>query len=182
MMTMKPAFKVYPYLVFALLLCLIGGCGGGGGGNGDDFIGAGVVSISASPSRIDAGDRTRVTVEIRDAHPDGVALKVFFPAGLIYVPNSSRLYVDDADQSVTPALNRESHSGVYLVYYFTQRIFGDQNRGTLTFELEGTSRVRDDHIGADIDVDDPLIDNAEEFDINNPQYEAETETGIEVLG
>ena len=170
------------YACFLLIFCvpLLGGCGGGGGG--DDFIGAGIVSVSCSPSRIDGGDRTRVTIDIRDTHPDGIALKVFYPHGLMYVQNSSRLLEDQAERRVAPDEHLESQTGVFLVYYFTQQVFGDQNRGTLILELQGTGRVKDGTIGVDVDVDDPLIDNENEFDVDNPQYEAESETDIEVDG
>ncbi|NLF25415.1 MAG: hypothetical protein GX589_07125 [Deltaproteobacteria bacterium] len=181
MITAATPFRIYVCLMLFVCAPLLSGCGSSGGG-GDDFIGAGVVSISCSPSKIDGGDRTRVTIHIRDTHPDGIALKIFFPHGLMYVQNSSRLLVDDAERRITPDEHLESQTGVFLVYYIAQRVFGDRNRGTIILELQGSGRIKDGVIGVDVDVDDPLIDNEWEFDIENPQYESESETRIEVLG
>jgi len=168
-------------LASCLLPMLLLGCGSGGG-DGDDFVGAGEASIEVSPSKIDAGDRMQVTIRAGRIHPDGVALKVFFPRGLVYVPNSSELYIDDKPSKTDPAVNALASTGVYLVYYFAQKDFGKENRGVLVFELQGTDPVSGGRIGVDLDVDDPLVDNDIDFNINSPEFEAEDSVGVQVAG
>lgn len=167
-------------LLFFTAICVLGiGCGGGGGG--DSFVGAARVSVSSSPSRIDTGDRTLVKVEISEIHENGISLKIRFPTGLTYVSDTSFLTVGSTRFDVGPTVNRGDGTNIYLVYYFDSDTFGDGKRGTFVLELEGRSEVLEGMIEVDPDVDDLTIDNADEFDIDSPEFRSESDTSIEVL-
>ena len=176
--------RLRPFVVTALL-CLIplAGCGGGGGDDGGsdgDFNGAAEASVSASPSEIDPGDRTRVTIEIRDVNPDGIALKIRFPDGLEYVPASAYLTIDKEKIDVTPTVSVRKDSSRYLVFYIAQEDLGEQNEGKLQFELLGIGSEPEGMIEIDPDVDNPQIPNSEEFVVDNPGFTAEAATEISV--
>lgn len=167
-----------------LSLTLIGlpfltSCGGGGGGGGG-FVGAANVSVDASPTSIDTADRMQVQVFVSDVNKDGIALKLRFPDSLAYVPDSSRLVVDGADGDVTPTVSQSKDGKAYLVYYFSQSRFGEGLSGTLTIQLVGVSRVGEGLLEVDADVDDPAKDNATEFSIDTPEFEAQDQTSIQV--
>lgn len=161
------------------LISLLSGCGGGGGGDG--FIGAAQVSISATPNRIDTGDRTQLRISISEVHENGIALKIHHPDGLTYVRDSATLIVEGADIDTGPLNNVSSETGVFLVFYFTQSIFGKNDRGELLLELEATGEVSDGSIEVDADVDDPLIDNENEFSVETPEFQGEVSASIEVI-
>ena len=167
-------------LILASTTALIS-CGGGGGGGDGEFIGAAQVSMQVSPQRIDSGDRSEVKIDISQVHKNGIALKVRFPKGLDYVSASSFLEVDQSDIDVNPTVNQEKESAVYLVYYISPEILGKDETGTLFFEIEGKADIEDGAIEVDPDVDDPAIDNAVEFSIEEPQFGAEEEASIEVV-
>jgi hypothetical protein len=189
---MKKLFAPRTYLLMTLsviTLATLTGCGGGGGGGGDSFFGAANVSVRATPSRIDSGDRTQVTMELSDVHENGIAVKIRFPAGLRYVQASSFLMVDEKEIDVTPTINQtvESEDLTYLVFYLSQAQFRRSSReyngepGTLIIQLEGRKAVLDGEIEVDPDVDDPDEDNQVEFDITNPEFVSEGSASIEVI-
>ena len=60
------------FLVIAVTL-LVASCGGGGSGT-TQFVGAAEVNVNTTPHELDAGDRTLVEIEVRNSHPDGIAL------------------------------------------------------------------------------------------------------------
>lgn len=159
-------------------------CGGGGGGGGDgdeDFVGAALVAIATSPSEIDTGDRTRVTVEIAEVHENGIAVKIRFPTGLAYIPSSAFLQVQRSSLDATPTHNLPSGNNNFLVFFFSKGAFGD-NSGTLVLELEGLSSVTDGVVEVDADVDDPRVDNQAEFTVENAEFAAEDAADIAVEG
>ena len=172
-----------------LLTLAISGCGGGGGGGGDAFVGAATISIELTPSRIDSGDRTLVTTYVGDVHKNGIALKYRFPEGLIYVPDSASLEVDDKKTSLPPTNNVfvSKENSNYLVFYLSQSLFRTQGEeynggvGKVTLQLEGRAVVRDGEVEIDADVDDPLEDNSAEFSTENPEFSAEDSAGIQVV-
>ena len=168
-------------LLFFTIICAFGVSCGGGGGGGGGFVGAARVNVNASPNRIDTGDRTQVRVEISEVHENGISLKIRFPAGLTYVSDTSFLEVGRDDLDVGPTINRGADNFIYLVYYFSGDLFEDDRRGTFTLQLVGVSEVMDGEIEVDPDVDDPTIPNDREFDIDNPEFRAESDTSIEVL-
>ncbi len=175
--------KIYRAIALGCVLLTAASCGSGSGDGDSSFIGAAVVSISTSPKVIDTGDRTKVQVTIDDVHPDGIALKIFYPHGLEYVENSAVLKIDDSTVNVPPAVNRSAgstlRSGTYLVFFFPANLFSE-GRGILNFELEASDIVQRGEIAVDADVDDPLIENPGEFDIENPEFGAEDAVEISV--
>ncbi|MCB0318232.1 MAG: hypothetical protein KDD56_05705 [Bdellovibrionales bacterium] len=175
-------YKLLARLRFlALGLCCIFSlsCGGGGGGNG--FIGAAIVNLDASPHTVDTGDRTQISTDISEVHENGIIVKFRYPVGLTYVSDSSFLEVGSTRIDVGPSVNRGDGTYIYLVFFFDADIFRSQRQGRLTFELEARSEVLDGRVEVDPDVDDPNIDNDEEFDIDSPEFRAESDAFIEVL-
>lgn len=167
-------------LVYSALL--LSSCGGGGGG-GDDFVGAALVSIQATPRRIDPGNRILVRVPVAESHPNGIFLKLRYPEGLKYAPGTSYLEIDRSQIDVGPSFNTKGSDGkVYLVYTFSRSIFGKHNQGDLVLQLEGTAEVADGKIEVDADVDDPATANSAEFKADAPAFSAEEEVSIEVKG
>lgn len=167
--------------VFCSLLCLpLQGCGGGGGGGGDDFIGAANITLEAKPGKIDTGDRTLVTIQIRDIHPNGILLKVRMPKGLAYVPNTSFLNVGDNQVDVGPDKNVTKDSKTFLVFFLDPSDFNPEDSGELTFQLVGNEAVTEGLIEVDADVNDPLVNDDNEFSANTPEFGAEDSVDIEV--
>lgn len=156
------------------------GCGGGGGG-GDSFIGAAEVRVTVSPNKIDTGDRSQVRVTIREVHENGIALKVRYPVGLEYVRDSAILQVGSSKIDSGPLNNVAPGDEVYLVFYFSPDLFKKSNEGELYFELEATSEVVDGQIEVDADVDDPDVDNDDEFDATLPEFLSESSASIAVV-
>ncbi len=173
--------RILHRLVVLGLAIALSSCGsGGGGGGGDSFVGAAVVNVRNSPSKIDVGDRTQVKIQISSVHQDGIALKVRFPFGLVYVPSSSFMDINGDEKDMSPTVYREDDSVRYLVYYFTKKQFSDSDAGELVLELEGIEKVEKGKIEVDADVDDPLISNDVEFSLDNPEFGAEDEASITV--
>jgi hypothetical protein len=184
------SISTFLVLTTAGLLSGLTGCGGGGGGSDTgSFFGAANVNVRATPSRIDSGDRTQVSIELSDVHENGIAVKVRFPAGLRYVPGSSFLLVDEKKIDVDPTIIQtdESEDLTYVVTYLSQNQFRRSSEeyngesGTLLIQLEGRKSVINGEIEADPDVDDPDEGNDVEFDISNPEFVAESSASIEVI-
>ena len=176
----KNLAKVLPVLLPLLAIPALTACGGGGGG-GSDFVGAAQVSIDVNPSRIDIGDRARVTTDIFDVHPDGIILKFKMPLGVGYVRDSGLITVDGDDHSIDPDENQSDGNFRYLVYFFSQDDFGSDHEGQVQFEIEGKEEVADGEVQVDPDVDNVRIPNDQEFDINSPEFGAEDADSIEVV-
>lgn len=175
----------------ALFISTATGCGGGGGGGGDtSYSGAANVSINATPSKIDTGSRTQVSIDISDVVESGIALKMRYPIGLKYVASSAFLYVGEKEIDLTPTVNTNvtKDDQTYLVFYMPQAQFkrsGQDYEGeqaTMKLLLEGREAVQNGEIEVDPDVDDPAEDNSSEFTIDTPEFEAEDSTPIEVVG
>lgn len=163
------------------------GCGGGGGSS-DSFVGAAVISLDLTPSQIDSGDRTQVTTNISEVHPNGIALKYRFPEGILYVPDSAEVQVNQRKVTLTPTVNvfASKENATYLVFYLPQSLFRNPGEeynggsGTVVLQLEGRAAVRDGEVEVDADVDDPLEDNSSEFNVDNPEFSAEDSASITV--
>ncbi len=173
----------------ALAACTTLAACGGGGGSSDTFVGAADASISTTPSTIDSGDRTEVSIELWNVHENGVMVKVRFPEGLKYVRSSAILLTSEDDTDISPTINDTSSDGDrYLVFFLSQAQFttGGQDysgeTGTIALQLEGVTAVSDGLIEVDPDVDDPQQSNDAEFDIENPEFNAQAETSITVIG
>ncbi len=150
---------------FALVILL--GCGGGGGG--DSFVGAGNITIKVSPNEVDTGDRTLVTVTFDELHPDGVAIKLRYPSGLNYIPDTSfwKIGGEELDASPFVEVSADISQSLYLVYFLDRSILGEKNSGSLTFELRAVDQTSENsEIEADVDVleEDPTFSaDAAEF-------------------
>ncbi|MBX7145399.1 MAG: hypothetical protein K1X79_13185 [Oligoflexia bacterium] len=169
------------FILISTLACMpLQGCGGGGGGDGGGFIGAATLSVQAEPHTIDTGDRTQVTIQIRDIHPNGILLKVRFPKGLAYVPNTSFLEVDDNQVDVGPDKNVTKDSKTFLVFFLDPSDFTPEESGSLTFQLVGNEAVTDGLLEVDADVNDPLVNDDNEFSANTPEFGAEDSVDVEV--
>lgn len=166
-------------LVVGTLSLLLSGCGGGGG-DGDSFIGAANLSVRTSPSTIDTGDRTQVTIDVSDVHENGILLKVRIPAALAYVPASAFLIVDDNDIDIGPDKNVADNNRRFLVFFLDQNDFDDNGSGKVQFQLVGNDSVSDGEIEVDADVNDPLVNDDNEFDVTSPEFGAEDATDITV--
>lgn len=166
---------------FCCALALLSSCGGGGGG-GDDFVGAGLVTVRSSPSTIDTGDRMLVTAEVSDLHENGILLKFRYPAGLDYVLDSAELLPQGTDNpsDIGPAVNAQQDGETFLVFFLQRSQFGSEERGTVSFQLEGIDRVQSGEIEVDADVNDPLVDDSAEFDPESPEFGAEDATSVSV--
>jgi hypothetical protein len=165
--------------LLVLLLIFLAGCGGGGGGD-DEFIGAAIVNISASPKTIDTGDRIQVRIRIEEVHETGIALKVRYPEGLLFVNDSTKIETSDEEREVAPTTHVTDDNETYLVYYLDPDDLGENNRGELTFELEGVDSVNDGKIEVDPDVNDPDIPDASEFNVDSPEFSADADVKVTV--
>jgi hypothetical protein len=178
-----------PLAIVSSLTALLAGCGGGGGGSdSSDFVGAAEVSMQATPTKIDSGDRTLVTTEVSNVIESGIALKFRFPDSLRYVPESAFLYVNKKEIDLTPTVNQVSteERARYVVFYIKQNLFAKPGRkyegegGTIKLQLEGVKALEEGKIEVDADVDDPAEDNATEFKIDSPEFVAEDDSNIAV--
>ncbi len=174
----KQRFSLKALLTLFLSLSLIS-CGGGGGGDGD-FVGAGTVSISVSPSIIDVGDRMRIRVDMGDINDDGVILKLRFPDGLRYVPNTGSFEVDGNEDDIEPDINQESENDIYLVLFLDADDFGEGRNGVVFVQLEGIEQTSTGKVEVDLDVNDAEIPDNGEFDIEEPEFQAEDQRDIKV--
>lgn len=164
------------------------GCGGGGGDDSTDFSGAATVSMTLTPSELDSGDRTLISAYVGDVHANGVALKFRYPDGLVYVPKSSVLLVDEDEIKISPKVNVASTDGgsTYLVYFLPQKLFKRAKEtyngepGTVEFQLVGKSAITDGLVEVDADVDDTNVDNNTEFNVATPEFLAEDQQSITV--
>ena len=167
-------------IFFASVLTLAIACGGGGGGG--EFTGAARVSLRISDSYIDSGERILVQVRLSEINDLGIIVKVRYPSGLSYVPNTSFLVLNnDAEIDIGPTNNQTVSGTTYLVYFLSKSIFSRSDDGELEFILEGVGEVIDGTIEVDVDLDNPDVSNSSEFDSSNPNFTGEVEAGIEVV-
>jgi hypothetical protein len=184
---MRPSF-ITTVLLASLATTSLLGCGGGGGDDSSDFSGAANVSMSLNPSTLDSGDRTLVRVEVSDVHLNGIALKFRYPAGLVYVPNSATIIVDEKETKIKPRVNAvtSDDESVYLVFYLPQKLFRRAGQeyagepGTVEVQLVGKGAVREGLVEVDADVDDPGVADTLEFNISKPEFLAEDQQSITV--
>lgn len=160
-------------VIFASIL--FAACGGGGGG--DSFVGAGNIQLRIGPDKIDTGDRTLVELKFDNTHPDGVTIKVRYPDGLQYVADTSFLTIDGKDIDIGPDFELEGDvdGTTFLIFIINDDDLKD-NRGEITFELQGISATDEDSvIEVDIDVLNPF------FSADSAEFDAEDEKDITVL-
>ncbi len=165
--------------IISASLLMLSSCGGGGGG-GSDFIGAAEVSVRVSPHKIDTGDRAEVSIDVSTVHPNGIFLKVRIPKALSYVLNSAELEIDGQNIDIGPKKNVTKDAYTYVVFIFSQDDFGSDNRGKVRFQLAGNSAIQDGLVEVDADVNDPLVNDNNEFNVDSPEFGAESDASIEV--
>lgn len=176
-------------LMVSLAASSLVGCGGGGGDDSSSFSGAANVSISVTPSELDSGDRALVRVEVNEVHENGILLKLRYSQGLVYVPNSGTVIIDQDETPIKPRFNvvNKDEESVYLVFFLPQKLFrrpGEEysgESGTVEVQLVGKSAIRDGLIEVDADVDDPGIADSQEFNVSKPEFLAEDQQSITVL-
>lgn len=168
-------FFVAPFLT----LCMMTSCGGGGG---DSFVGGANVDLSVTPNTIDTGDRVLVRVNISNIHPDGVSVKFNYPTSLTYIPNSGAFESSSQDEfDVDPVVNQNIDDETYLVFFLSDDDVEQGSSATITFELEAVDTEDDAVIGVDADVNDISVDDALEFDIENPEYMSEDQESVNII-
>ena len=164
-------------IFFALFLLQLNACGGGGGGGSSSSPAQG--SVRASPSSIDSGDTTTVTVDIREVDQTFI-LKVRYPSGLSFVQSSAMMELSDTDGifSHSPA-EFNSDESTYLIFFLNPNQFSSDGRGKLSFNLIG-DETTSGQIGIDMDVENPDVDNSFEFSVANPNFTLISDTSIRV--
>jgi hypothetical protein len=152
------------------------------GSSNDGFFGTAFVKVNADPTVIDVGDASFVTIDVDDVDDDNFFLKVRFPTGVQYLEGSSTIRVQGSDSERNPDLVFTSvdSNHNYLVYFLSRAEFGDSDGSRVTFDLVGFDRISKGLIEVDADIDDPNIDNNAEFDQNEPKFDAEASTEIQV--
>ena len=170
--------SLFKSLFFATLTSGLCSCGGGGGG-GDTSAGPGDLSISESPSTVDVGDNAKLDIGITNVTDSNIALKVRFPKELSYVPESGFLTVGNSASHIAPTNNQSDADYTYLVFYISKTRFVEGS-GDVSLNLKVGSQIASAEISADLDVDDPLISNATEFDVNNPAFSAVDRVTVEI--
>lgn len=183
------ASLVSTVLMASLTTSSLVGCGGGGGDDSSGFSGAANVSMSVTPSELDSGDRALVRVEVSEVHENGILLKFRYSQGLVYVPNSGTVIIDEDETPIKPRFNvvNKDEESVYLVFFLPQKLFrrsGEEytgESGTVEIQLVGKSAVREGLIEVDADVDDPGIADTLEFNVSKPEFLAEDQRSITVL-
>lgn len=173
----------HKFLLILFMTCILPACGGGGGGGSSleaELKGA-LVSIEATPKKLLIGDRTLVTVAIREVHENGVIVKLRFPSNVRYVENTSFLKVGRESVDVSPLEGpKKSGESIYIAYYFSLDSFNKDRQGILELQLRGTTAASPVDVEVDSDSHDPTKDPAEEFRIKQPFFGAEDLVRIEV--
>lgn len=152
---------------------LLAGCGSD---SDYEFGGAAGVSINANPRAIDTGDRTTIKISLRDVTTAGLQVKVRFKEALSYVAGSGQLVVDEDEREVSPGTITPVDDDVYIVFYLENRLFGDDERGDLSFELQGIESMEDIEVSVDPDPDSTVTFNPEV-----PDFAAEATVNVEVV-
>jgi hypothetical protein len=167
--------------VLVALLPTLFGCGGGGGGGG--FIGAALVSVDASPRKVDPGKRVQVRVQVNEVHRDGVFLKIRYPSGFSYAVGTAILTEGSDKRTIQPAYNllSSAEDEVYLVFNTPRPYFGADNQGELVLELNAESEVRSGKIEIDADVNDPTVPDDKEFKVANPEFDPQDSVDVTVV-
>jgi hypothetical protein len=175
---------IFRLLVALGVLCatfLMISCGGGGGGGGGELEPA-LLRLELTSNSIDTGDFLGLKLDISEVNENGIILKFRYPTGLTYVPGSATLRVNGNPQAitVTPTVNSGSNGKIYLVYFLSVALFGDDLDGELNLRLKAIGAVEDGVIEVDADQDDPSIADNQEFDIESPDFSAVEMRDIEV--
>lgn len=163
------------WLVIALALISIMGCGGSGGGTVTEKS-PGSVGIDAAPRQVDTGDRIAVTVFLEDIHPDGIILKIRMPEQFQLATGSTQLTLgEDMYDNITPmesgkGRNSDDANLRYLVYSLPSLLFANHHRGTFIFTIRADSALKKGRVEVDIDTNDKAIPDRQEFSLTTPHF------------
>ncbi len=163
-------------LALSLALCSCGGGGTGGSKGG----GAAKLKLQVDPRIIDTGDIMGVNVKISEISPSGIALKIRYPIGLVYVADSSFIEVGGNIYDIGPDFEEADSTHVYLVFFLSRDDLVGRDEGIVGLTLVGEAAIEDGLLEIDADLDDQLIDNDVEFDIQNPAFTAQRKAGVKV--
>ena len=168
-------------LFLLLVILATASCGGGGGGGSDPYY-PGEVSLQATPTSVDTGDRVAVKVQVVNPNTRGVVVKVRFPAELSYVTRTSFLKVDGVAARREPDKKGTSSadSKYYLVYIMPQSELGNDQFGEITLALRADTKSDSAKIEVDIDIVDPS--KSSQFELSAPEFTAQDDTDIHIAG
>ncbi|MCB0353676.1 MAG: hypothetical protein KDD64_09135 [Bdellovibrionales bacterium] len=170
--------KWFLAIVLAGVILVTVGCGGGGGGG--PVQNPESLDISVSPSQIDSGEATTVTLRVRGVSSSFV-LKLSYPRGLRYEDFSSAVEQrNDVEVSLDPTEYR-SEEVRYLVFFLSEDDFDENGDGEIVLRLRGENEAQG-NISVDVDENDPNVSDSSEFDVDDPDFTSEKSKSIRVIG
>jgi len=163
-------------------LGLLAGCGSDNKNDSPVASGTAFVDINANPDSLSVGDATLIVARVDDVKDDAIILKIRFPTGMSYLPDSSYIEVNGEDIARAPDIvfTSQSERRNYVVYFLNRAEIDDEDNTRVSLQLVGNSRVTDGRVEIDADLDNPIIANDREFTSDNPLFDAEADTFIEV--
>lgn len=163
---MKRSFFLLVFLVF--VACSSSGSGG--------VSGPAEADIDVTPFRIDTGDKTTVTVLLRNLESEPVIVKVSVPVELFYVTDSAFIVEDGVLIDTGPIENSDG----FLGFFFYPSDYSRDGTLELIFEIEAASDLALGSVGVDVDFNDPDISDRTEFDTTAPQFTAQATDDVGV--
>lgn len=165
-------------------MCLAcGGIGGGGGGGGSDTNDPGEIALTLDRSHIDSGDIARVRVDVFDINENGVVLKLKFTKALSFMRGSAFFYKDeDKERAVTPNFDTSDADSRYLVFIFSRRSAYGKSHISLDLDLKAIAGDPEGYIEVDLDNNDPIVPDSQEFSASNPRFSAQERSGMRIDG
>jgi len=158
------------------------GCGGGGGGPSASAGNPAAASIQVSPRTIDSGDRSLVTVELRDIQVEdsnGMIIKLVIPDSLDFLTTTPLFSRRDLDDVLIDARTFNGSNVQYILFYVDMASIPISRReAEISFLVEGTELLSPSTVAVDVDVTD--VDDRQTFSVNNPRFTALSSTTIEV--
>jgi hypothetical protein len=162
----------------------IASCGGGGGGGdaGDNY--PGYTEFHVERDSLDSGDLTDVSLTVHEINPDGVFVKLHYPASLKYQNGSAMVYSGDAVEWVATAPFDSASNGnnKYLVFRVSRPPENQTNRVAIGLTMRAVSGDPSAYIEVDLDNNDPTLPDDQEFDDANPQFSSDDRWNISIAG
>lgn len=126
-----------------------------------------------------------VKVYLEDVHQDGILLKVRTPTELNYHSESAILTQASDFFRIRPIERGRGRVGDernynYLVFSLPRTLFDLENEAELTFEMTADGVVEEGLIEVDADINNPLIEDRDEFQFSNPDFTPEDFVEISV--
>jgi len=172
--------KYSGFIIFFLFMLI--GCGGGGGGPSASAGNPAAASIQVSPRTIDSGDRSLVTVELRDIQVEdsnGMIIKLVIPDSLDFLTTTPLFSRRDLDDVLIDARTFNGSNVQYILFYVDMASIPISRReAEISFLVEGTELLSPSTVAVDVDVAD--VDDRQTFSVNNPRFTALSSTTIEV--